>query len=417
MRLRDFLHVDLGALLRGKVEIGPPMRQRRDDLVSLPRRGTSLLLRVVGAFLLPFRMAGNSVFRRRPLRLVTEQLGRIVACNAPLVPALDAIIADAPYRRARLALYRLRGALAAGSTLADAMMRQPRVFPRYYVDLIRAGENTGTLGPALKELRGVLAESERVRRGFTAPLSYGATLLLVCGALTTFLCLKVFPVFANMMRDYGGSAFIGLHRPLRAYMDFLHYFPPTHWWIGQFPLAIAILAVLVACWLALRHGLVRLAASHVALGIPLLRRLVIKSNLGHAARILQVLLKAGYPVDEALDTVATASVLGVFKSALGRLRDRVRRGESLSAACERESRLIPLSFRGMVSLGESSGALPESLGRIADDYEEEVMTSCMIASRFILPAVVLLMASWVFIVYSYPFVMLASLMDAMVGQI
>jgi len=409
MNLRDLMHLDLGALLRGKVEVGPPSQLWR-------RR--PLLGRVANVLLLPLRLVGDSLLRRRPLRIVTEQLARIVACNAPLVPALDATLVDLPYRRARRSLYRLRGALAAGNTLSDAMKRQPYFFPRYYIDLVHAGEDTGTLSAALKNLIDLLTESERLRRAFVLPLSYLATLLVFSGMITTFLCVKVFPVFGEVLNDFGSSPLVGMPRPLQMFIRFGDRFLALMRWAGLSSARtaaelVAIAVVLLAFWLVWRGGFIRLAANHAALRIPLVRRLVIKSNLSHVARIMEVLLKAGYPVDEALDTTATTSILSVFTSVLERLRDRVRQGESLSAACERESRLLPSSFRGMVSLGESSGQLPDSLGRIADHYEREVITAGMVASRFILPAVVFLMASWVLIVCSYPFMMIKILVDTM----
>jgi type IV pilus assembly protein PilC len=410
MNLHDLMHLDLGALLRGKVEVGPPSQ-------LWPRR--PLLGRVANVLLLPLRLVGDILLWRRPLRIVTEQLARIVACNAPLVPALDATLVDLPYRRARRSLHRLRGALAAGNTLSDAMKRQPYFFPRYYIDLVRAGEDTGTLSATLKNLIGLLTESDRLRRAFVLPLSYLATLLVFTGMMTTFLCVKVFPVFGQILNDFGSSPLIGMPRPLQMFIRFGDRFLALTRWAGFSPALtaaalIAIAVMLLVFWLMWRGGFIRLAASHVALGIPLVRRLVIKSNLGRAARIMEVLLKAGSPVDEALDTTATTSILSVFKSVLERLRDRVRRGESLSAACEQESRLLPPSFRGMVSLGESSGLLPDSLGRIADHYEREVITAGMVASRFILPAVVLLMASWVLMLYSYQFMMMTTLVDSMI---
>lgn len=412
MNLYDLLHIDLGALLRGRIEIGSP---------SAPRRSGSRLRRAADLLASPKRFIRNRipVNPAHCLRLVTEQLRRIVACNAPLVPALDAILIDAPYWNVRRALYRLRNTLAAGHSLSGAMQKQPRVFPRYYIDLVRAGENTGSLGRCFDNLIGVLGESERLHRAFALPLMYFATLLIVFGGITTFLCVKVFPVFIDMMADFGAGP-PAFFRPLLACMGFLDAIQSfVKALIGLSPIdlswAIATMVVIVAvCW-AWRRGLLRRAASRITLRIPLLGRVAIKANLAHIARVMESLVRAGYPLDEALETAAASDLLGAFKCLLGRLRDAVRRGESLGDACEMEADLLPPWFRGTVSMGESSGDLPTALERIADVYEREVVAAGMIASRFVLPAVVLVMACWVFMVYSFPFVLLTALTDSMIS--
>ncbi len=409
MNLNDLMHINLGALLRGRVEIGPPSStQRNATRLRLATRVLSFPRRVIRGV--------AHANRTSCLRLVTEQLRRIVACNAPLVPALDAVLIDVPYRNVRKTLYRLRNALDAGHSLSEAMLRQTRVFPRDYIDLIRAGENTGSLGRTFDNLIGALCESERLHRAFSLPLSYFAGLLILFTAITTFLCVKVFPVFIEMLKDFGDAPIPKWHRIfLQDIPDFILYSltrlaaPPV--------VAVVILLAVAVVWWSWRRGFIRLAASHVAFRTPLLGPVVVKANLGHIARVMEALINAGYPLDEALDTATTLDVLSAFRNLLGRLRDGIRRGESLSAACEREERLLPPWFRGMVSLGETSGSLPASFDRIASLYEREVVTAGMIVSRFVLPAVVLVMAGWVLIVYSYPFVMLSMITDGIISQI
>ncbi|HOV74435.1 MAG TPA: type II secretion system F family protein [Candidatus Hydrogenedentes bacterium] len=406
MKLQDLLHIDLGALLRGKVVAGPPHPSRWETgLLSF----SSHVIRGI----IP-------VNRTRCLKIVIAQLRRIVVCNAPLVPALDAALVDAPYRNVRRALYRLRGALDAGHPLSEAMRQQKHVFPPYCIDLIRAGESTGSLGPVLANLDTLLDESDRLRRAFALPLMYFATMLILFTGITTFMCVKVFPVFIDMLSDFGASP-PAFFRPLMAVMAFFDR-PPAlakhlaHGRITPMELktgAVVLLVVLLA-WLW-KRGTIRRTAVRAALMIPLAKRLVVKANLAHVARIMEFLAKAGYPLDEALDTTAACDIMGPFKRLLARLRDAVRRGESLGAAGHNEAALLPPWFRGTVAMGESSGELSMAFARIADAYSRDVVSAGIVASRFILPAVVLAMACWVFMVYSFPFVLLTALVDRMMG--
>lgn len=420
MKLYDLLHIDLGALLLGRIEIRP--RAARPIQPRVNRRRWHAVRNAVG-FVPRLLLETFYPDRRRTQQLVFEQLSRIVACNAPMVPALDAITPDAPFRRVRLALYRLRDALAEGRSLSEAMRRQPRVFPRYSVDLIHAGENSGSLHPAIKDVIRILERSDRLHWAIEMPLVYFAALNILGVAITTFLLAKVFPVFHDLLREFGGATRLDTHPiwVINAVFEAVGYrlfggLPvrvTSHvvmWWM-------AVAAVLLGGWLAWRKGLIRLAASQIALRIPILGRWVIKAQLAHVARIMPVLLKAGYPVDEALDSTAATGILGAVRNMLARLRDGVRRGDTLSAACDREAQMLPLSFRTMIALGERGGHLYEAFERIADQYDREVHTAGMIASRFILPVTVLLTACWFLVVYSYQFVILAELADSIVSQI
>lgn len=414
MNLRDLLHIDLGSLLHGKLELNPDFQasrfagssRRKPYLLSLPQR-------IVRGVVRPNRA--------RCLRLATEQLRRIVVCNAPLVPALDAIVVDAPYRNVRRTLCRLRDAVAAGHSLSQAMQRQPRMFPRYYVDLVRAGENTGSLVHSFDTLLNMLGESERLHRAFVLPLTYFGVLLLLFAAITTFLCIRVFPTLNAMIGDFGTPSPV-LYRPVLWYTRLVDTIGkaiddsisgvvnPAALNMGA---AFAGLAVTVFLW---KRGTIRRVASYALLTLPFARRVVIKANLAHVARVMDALIKAGYPLDEALDTTVACDVLSAFKKLVARLRDAVRRGESLADACRKESRLLPAWFCGTVSLGESSGDLPMAFERIADFYQREVVASGMIVSRFVLPAVVLIMACWAFTVYSYPFILLTVLSDTLISS-
>jgi len=420
MNWHDLLHIDLGALLRGRTEILPAPRKKTEpeapenvvrEFFMVPVRwGTDLA-----------RMAGGSApaLHRYNLIVVTDQLARIAACNAPLVPAIDAIMEDAPRWRVWRVLFNLRVTLAQGASLSDAMRAQPRFFPRWYIDLVQAGENTGSLYPVLAGLSSNLSESSRVRSSLRRGLGYLAALFVFSCLMMTFMAIKIFPVFAEILTDFGIGSEVSLLNAFKWCLDFLVLlYAGSTWGIRHF--------ILLPLFIALAVGVVKitrrttwgaLAWGHLALAIPFLRGLVAQSNLAHVARVLEKLLGAGYPVDEALESAAGSDINPVFGVSLRRMRERVRQGETLSDAAERETWALPASFRGLVSLGESSGRLPEALDRIAHLYQQRVLKVVHMLLSVLFPIGVVAMGCWVLVVYAMPFRAMIAIVDGMLASI
>lgn len=409
MTWRDLLNLDLGSLLRGKREVYPGPAFRWGNAFR----------EIAGV---PIRLLKRLVFRRRrflALR-VTEQVARIVACNAPLVPALDAAMEEPPNYATWRALKRLRDPLAAGASLSEAMRRQPRLFPRYYTDLVQAGERTGTLEQSLAELANMIEDSMELRGAITLPIAYFIFLVCVTSFISSFIMVKIIPVLAEVARDFGQD-------PVQCMPALLQSMDHAVSWLGSLQggghqrdlqwvpshqhvalVGIIIFAAIVYA-VALRRGYVRLGPAWLALRIPWLRQFPIKANLAHAARVLRRLLAAGYPVDEAIEATATADIRYEFTAVFQRLWARVRQGESLSQAVDREARWLPPGFRGMVSVGESAGNLPEALDRIAVLYRRDVADASVMATRLLLPLVVFTAGAFVYAIYSYPFRLLVVL--------
>ena len=397
MTWRDLLNLDLGSLLRGKREVYPGPAFRWGNAFR----------EIAGV---PIRLLKRLVFRRRrflALR-VTEQVARIVACNAPLVPALEAAMQEPPNYATWRALKRLRDPLAAGASLSEAMRRQPRLFPRYYTDLVQAGERTGTLEQSLAELANMMEDSMELRGAITRPIAYFIFLVGVTSFISSFIMVKIIPVLAEVARDFGQD-------PVQCMPALLQSMDQATSWLGglkryqHLALMGIIVVVAIVYAVALRRGYVRLGPAWLALRIPWLRQFPIKANLAHAARVLRRLLAAGYPVDEAIEATATADIRYEFTAVFQRLWARVRQGESLSQAVDREARWLPPGFRGMVSVGESAGNLPEALDRIAVLYRRDVADASVMATRLLLPLVVFTAGAFVYAIYSYPFRLLVVL--------
>jgi type IV pilus assembly protein PilC len=279
---------------------------------------------------------------------------------------------------------------------------------------VQAGERTGTLERSLTELANMIEDSMELRGAIMRPMAYFVFLVGATFLMSSFIMVKIIPVLNEVAHDFGFNASDSMPALFQVLERTATWFGEPqrvpdhrgfHWvpWRQHLALAGIVVLAFIAYVAALRKGYVRLGPTWLALRIPWVRQLPIKANLAHAARVLRRLLAAGYPVDEAIEATATADVRPEFTAVFQRLRERVRQGESLSQAVNREARWLPPGFRGMVSVGESAGNLPEALDRIAVLYRRDVADVSMMATRLLLPLVVLVVGSFVYAIYSYPF--------------
>jgi len=409
---REWLRLDLGALVGGRGIVAKKPKRLPTGL--RPRR--KIFAEFLAAFarvpLWPYLFLERLRLTARHLALsrVLEQLARIVACNAPLVPALDELAYDAPDSRTLVVLLNLRDGLQEGLTLSEAMRAQPKFFPPYCCDLVEAGENTGTLHAVLTDLVKDLGESSRLAGDVLLMLCYFGFVLMTGTLITVFIAMKVFPVFFEILQDFGQE--VPWTVTLIADAASTTVWQSEVFWLAAWGCLILLGVIL---WIGWRNPTFAHGRARVGMAVPFVRTLLAQTNLARGARILGRLIDAGYPLDEALESTARAHISPVYTAAFGRLSDHVRHGNSMAQALEMETRLMPPWFRGTVAVGESTGRLPEWLARAAHYYERHARKATRIAVRVLFPLGILAMGCVVMFVYSSLFLVLSRLIDGMLA--
>ena len=408
---------------------------------------------------------------RRDVILVAEHLRSLIACNAPLAPGLAAgaqedmrartswtpqrasllarvavaivlVLAlgfnislsdqglDTPFvglqavalvltmmwivkvmiteRHGRTGIFlALEHRIACGSGLSEAMGSLPRFFPRHLVDLVEAGEATGNLDSAFAQFNDTMLRSLGAQRQLRAIFLY---LSLVFGAqvlITSFLLIKVIPVFVEMRQEAAadaGVAFVshplasGIAPLVGGLLPGLEFFVAASDQIFSAAPFIGAILLFLVLWAMLRRYRLRRSwsarrFSSVLTLLPWFRSLLVRHNLGQIALMLQGLLRAGVPLDRALAMALGSDVHPAYRRWLGQLRERVCQGESLKEALRRTAsrRLVPDSFTGLVEAGERSGQLPETLAHIAELYRRDTEKRLAILQAIVLPAGVLVL--------------------------
>jgi type II secretory pathway component PulF len=384
MNWKDLLNADLGALMRRLVPfLGP----------TGPSKwlGPKFMYR-----------------RRRKLIAVTNQLCAIVRCNAPLVGGLESAAIDAPDAKVEAILLALRDDLAAGFSLSEAMRARTRFFPRDYVDMVAAGERTGTLYEALSGLSDTQMSVFMFHDMLKLYLMYFTWLLCAQLGITAFIMSFIVPEMVGLVGEFGGTP-----PPFARGFFRLCELGFLNWWRILFTVSWAIVLIHLTLGRHLRQG-GRIGAIYawICMCVPFVSDIVVKTNLGHAANLMENLLRGGIPMDEALEQTASGHLNPLYARRLAQAKERVSSGLTLSESLAKGGRCFPSSFVGMVAMGESSGLLPDAFGRIGALYHREAQKAKKILTDLGGSAGILVCASLTFTVVYSVFSTLVEVYDA-----
>lgn len=297
------------------------------------------------------------------IALFTRQLATLLKAGIALLQALD-IIADGFENRPMRALVQsLKQDIAAGSSLAIALQKQPRYFDELYCNLIAAGEQAGALEALLERVATHLEKSEQLKARIKKALTYPMTVLAVATLVSAILLIHVVPQFQGLFAGVGAQL-PGFTLGVISLSEFMQH----NWWVLILAAGTGFAGLRKAyrSSTGFRHWLdARL------LKAPVAGTLLKKSAVARYARTLSTTFAAGVPLVQALDSVAGATGNGLFKQAINRMRHDVSTGTQLNESMA-VSGLFPGMATQMTAIGEESGTLDTMLEKVASHYEADV---------------------------------------------
>lgn len=345
---------------------------------------------------------------RSDLLTVTGQIRAIVGANAPLERGLEKVAIDAPNSKVETMLLLLRDDCAAGLTLADAMAKRPRFFPRFYVSLVRTGESTGRLHEALGLVSDDILDSIGITRSILqAAILLGLT-LVVFAVLGTFIAAKVLPVFLELVADFGAPA-----PPLAdAWYNYVQFLE-TRWPLAIAGVCSAVIAVKLILTALRRFDFASAPLAGALVYVPIIGGYIVNRNLAAICLMLRTLLKAGVPLDTALSDIHDETLHPVYRRAVGDAAKSVASGTRFSDCLEAYPRLFPESVRGLIAMGEDAGNLPEVLNRIGEERLGKTYAARQVAVDVAFPVCVIGMGALVLSVNGVLFETLITVVDAL----
>ncbi|MGY2270864.1 MULTISPECIES: type II secretion system F family protein [Pseudomonas] len=304
-----------------------------------------------------------SSIKSTDITLFTRQLATLLKAGIPLLQAFDIIGEGFDSRPMRELALGLKHAIAAGSSLAEALRKHPRQFDELYCNLVAAGEQAGALDTLLERVAIHREKSEQLRARIKKAMTYPIAVLVVACLVTGVLLIHVVPQFQNLFAGVDGTL-PGFTLQVIALSEFMQ----KAWWI----VALGVLAG----GMGLRHAYnaapaFRLWLDAGLLKAPLAGKLLTKSAVARYARTLSTTFAAGVPLVQALDSVAGAVGSGPLKQAITHMRHDVSTGMPLNQSM-RASGMFPGMAIQLTAIGEESGTLDRMLEKIANHYEADV---------------------------------------------
>jgi type IV pilus assembly protein PilC len=351
--------------MSGKIVSGIQDALNEDNAVtSLMSRGLMVLSLQQKAVASKTRKKTWTV-KETDLVLFTRQLSTMIEAGISLVQALTALYDQCDPKRQR----NLRNIISdvttrvqGGETLNESIAKHPRVFDRLFVSMVKAGECGGLLAEILDRLAGFLEASARLRKKVKSAMTYPVIVICIAFAITTFLIVKVVPIFGEIFKDFGSK----LPAPTQFLID-VSDFMRGEWYF----LLLGAGGLIFGLRFFLRSSGGKKFADRWKLKLPIFGPLIHKICMSRFSRTFAQLIRSGVPILEVLDIVGGASGNHVIETSIKGVSDDVEKGDNLSVALSKKPIFPPMMLR-MVAAGEATGKIDTMLEKMADFWDEEI---------------------------------------------
>jgi general secretion pathway protein F len=319
---------------------------------------------------------------RNEVPMYTRQLATLLKAGIPLAQALSALIEQADIEDLEAAFRDVREKLTQGLSFAEALAYHPDYFTDLYVNMVKAGEASGSLDNVLSRLADYLQRQAQIKNKIMAALAYPMVMIMVGAVIVIILMTFVVPKVMQVVKQSGQKVPF-VTQVLQSGADFLG----TYW------LAImgGLLAIMITHRALMRKPNYRYGVDRFKLSIPVLGDLFRKSAVSRFAVSMSTLLKSGVPVLEALKIVRDIVNNQVLARVLDVVHKRIIEGTDIATPLKK-SRVFPPVVGYMVAVGEQSGQLEEMLDRVAEAYDEEVTVQTQKVTSLLEPLLIVAMA-------------------------
>jgi type IV pilus assembly protein PilC len=316
------------------------------------------------------------------LTTFTRQLATLVDAGLPLLRGLRVLEKQEKSPALKEILAQLAVSIEGGSTFSEGLAQHPKVFNRLFVNMVKAGELGGVLEVVLKRLAEFSEKAQKIKGKVKAALFYPIAVMIVAIGILILLMVFVIPKFKDVFAGMG-VAMPGFTLFVMAVSDIVK----NHILATMGAMAIVFVAFLL--FIKTKFG--RLVWDNFQLKMPAIGPVISKVAISRFTRTLGTLVSSGVPILQALTIVKETAGNVVIANAVGKIHESVKEGETITAPLE-SSGVFPPMVCSMVDVGEQTGAMPEMLMRIADDYDEQVDNSVAAMTSLLEPIMIVFLA-------------------------
>jgi type IV pilus assembly protein PilC len=346
--------------------------------------------------------------KTKVLTTFTRQLATLVDAGLPLLRGLRVLEKQERNATLKGIISDLAASIEGGSTFSEALAQHPKVFNRLFVNMVKAGELGGVLEVVLARLSEFMEKAQKIKGKVVAAMFYPVAVLVVAMAILMILMIKVIPSFEQVFKGMGEG------RPLPGFTVFV---------LGCsravkdniIVTLIIVVSVVVVFNLFVRTKFGRRAFDKFKLKVPVVGPVVSKVAISRFTRTLGTLVSSGVPILQALTIVKETAGNVIISGAVNSVHESVKEGETITSPLE-ASGIFPPMVISMVDVGEQTGALPEMLLKISDNYDEEVDNAVAAMTSLLEPIMIVFLAVVVGSIVIAMFLPLIDLMNSLGGS-
>ena len=316
------------------------------------------------------------------LSLVTRQLATLLNAGIPLAQSLQALIEQIQNKSLNTAFRDIREQIVQGLSLADALALHPFYFSPLFINVVRAGEASGTLDVVLVRLADFMQSQVRLRGKIVAALTYPIIMVLIGAVVVIFLMVMVIPKITALFEEQE-QALPVVTQVLIGVSSFLK----ETWFL--LPVILLFGYLMFKSWKATKGG--RRTWDRIMFKMPIFGDMFRKVAVSRFASTFSTLLKSGITALDALKIVSTVVNNKVLEETLDDVHEKILEGSDISSPLKK-SGVFPPVVGYMIAVGEQSGQLEELLDKITEAYDEEIELSTQKLTAMLEPILVVAMA-------------------------
>ena len=319
------------------------------------------------------------------LSLFSKKISTMIKAGLPILDSFKMVAEQTENKRLKLIINQITKDLEAGTSLSKCFAKNPAVFDKIYVNMIKAGEASGKLDIFLTKLTEILERREDIRRKIKSASFYPKILFFVAGGITVFMLLKVVPIFEEM---YGGMGvpLPGLTKMIISASNFVQSMA------GVMSFVILGLAYYLFGFANKRFPKFKRIIDKLSFKLPIFGNLIAQSIYARIALIMSNLVAAGVSIIETLEIVKETNDNLIVSDAIENVKRGVFSGIDLSKLFLKEP-VFPPQFGQLIAVGEKTGNLEEMFISIANYYQEEFDNAVQTLSTAIEPIMIVLIGT------------------------
>ncbi len=314
--------------------------------------------------------------------LWTRQLATLTGAGFPLVSALTTLVSQSKTQGFTKIVARIKDSIVEGNSFASALSLYPSVFSQIYINMVRAGETSGTLEIVLLRLADIMEKQQELKSRIQTAMAYPIIMTLVGVLVLIILMTYVIPNITTIFEDMNQA----LPAPTR-FLIGASAFIRGYWWL----LVILFIAAVVALKMFRKTERGLLMTDRLMLRLPVMGGLMRKSAVARFTRTLASLLENGITMLPSLEIVRNITGNVVIANLIEKSSQEVEKGQGLGASLAAGEVFPDLAVQ-MIQVGEQSGELEAMLYKVADVFENDVESSVTTMMSMLEPVMILVMA-------------------------